>query len=423
MHSTVRGHRRAPRRGRPDARRARRRPSTPSSHVEHRRRAAGAAVDRLRRSRPPATPLLASVLAAPMPVPATDGKKHLAYELQLTNALGQDVTLTSLAVKAGDNDAADPGRRPSWRTGRAHSAATRPPPRNWARARARIVWLDVVLDEDGDPRADRALAHHRASTLAKPMPPLLPADDDRDDVAPVTVSDPQAAPSSRRRCDGPHWLDGNSCCDMTAHRMAMNPLNGSSGPPSGSPSTTCNSSADGTIFDGDRSKPESYPYFGADIHAVADGPVVAVLDGLPEQVPGTTPTGLPLDQYGGNHVVQDIGGRQLRASTRTSRPARVKVKPGDQLTHRAGDRQARQHRQHRRAAPAFPRDEHAGPIAVQRVAVRIQVVHAGRQARLDGRARPADGGPARADAARGRPRATRTDVSPLVLDVMTYADE
>ena len=34
-----------------------------------------------------ATPLVARVLAAPIPVPATDGKVHLAYELLLTNAL------------------------------------------------------------------------------------------------------------------------------------------------------------------------------------------------------------------------------------------------------------------------------------------------------------------------------------------------
>ena len=67
-------------------------------------------------------------------------------------------------------------------------------------------------------------------------------------------------------------------------------------------------SADGTLFTGaSPTKPESYPYFGADIHAVADGPVVSVLDGLPEQVPATDPTGLPLEQYAGNHVVQDIG--------------------------------------------------------------------------------------------------------------------
>ncbi len=40
------------------------------------------------------TPVLAKVLAAPVPVPATDGKTHLAYELELTNTLNQEVTLT-----------------------------------------------------------------------------------------------------------------------------------------------------------------------------------------------------------------------------------------------------------------------------------------------------------------------------------------
>jgi hypothetical protein len=30
--------------------------------------------------------------------PATDGKTHLAYELELTNVLSQDVTLTALTV-------------------------------------------------------------------------------------------------------------------------------------------------------------------------------------------------------------------------------------------------------------------------------------------------------------------------------------
>ena len=57
-----------------------------------------------------ATPVLASVVAAPVPVPTTDGKVHLAYELQLVNAMGFDVTLTSLAVKSGDQAAADARR-------------------------------------------------------------------------------------------------------------------------------------------------------------------------------------------------------------------------------------------------------------------------------------------------------------------------
>ena len=59
------------------------------------------------------TPLLASVIAAPIPVPATDGKVHLAYELQLTNVLDQELTLTSVDVRARRSDSVEPDRRPA----------------------------------------------------------------------------------------------------------------------------------------------------------------------------------------------------------------------------------------------------------------------------------------------------------------------
>ena len=79
--------------------RARRRRDSPRRRRRHRRRR------RARRARHPSPsrwshPVLASVIAAPVPVPATDGKIHLAYELQLTNVLAQDVTLTSVTVLA-----------------------------------------------------------------------------------------------------------------------------------------------------------------------------------------------------------------------------------------------------------------------------------------------------------------------------------
>ena len=112
---------------------------------------------------------------------------------------------------------------------------------------------------------------------------------------------------------GPNWLDGNGCCDMTAHRMALNPINGQLWAAERFAIDYVQLQPDGTVFTGDTAKLESYPYFGADIHAVADGPVVAVVDGLPEQVPGASPTGLPLDQYGGQPHRAGPRRRQLRA--------------------------------------------------------------------------------------------------------------
>ena len=58
---------------------------------------------------------------------------------------------------------------------------------------------------------------------------------------------------------------------------------------------------------------------------------MAVMDGLPEQVPGKTPTGLPLEQYGGNHIVQDIGDGNY-AFYAHLKTGSLKVKVGDRLT-------------------------------------------------------------------------------------------
>ncbi|MGZ5379167.1 MAG: M23 family metallopeptidase, partial [Mycobacterium sp.] len=69
----------------------------------------------------------------------------------------------------------------------------------------------------------------------------------------------------------------------------------------------------------------------ADIYAVADGPVVAAVDGLPEQIPGNSPTGLSLDQYAGNHIVQDLGDGNYALYAHIKTGA-VKVKIGDRLT-------------------------------------------------------------------------------------------
>lgn len=274
-----------------------------------------------------ATPLIADVIAAPVPVPATDGKVHLAYEVQLTNALGGDAMLKSFSVKAGTHELLTlAGSELTYWTrglGSGDTATNTLKP-----GQAGIVWLDVVLDRSAPVPTE--LTHTVVVDLAKPMPPLLPTTVTEKDVAPVTVAT-QKPVVIAPPLDGPRWLDANSCCSMTAHRMAMNPINGKLWAAERFAIDYVQLNADGTIYSGDRSKPESYPYFGTDIHAVADGPVVAVLDGLPEQVAGKSPTGLTLEQYGGNHVVQDIGGGNY-AFYAHLKTGSVRVKPGDQLT-------------------------------------------------------------------------------------------
>ena len=362
-----------------------------------------------------ATPVLATVIAAPVPVPTTDGKRHLAYELQLTNALAGDVTLTSLSVKAGTDELLTlAGEKLAyWMR---PLGATQAPTTTLGPGRAGIVWLDVVLDESAPIPTE--LSHTIVANLATPTPPLLPATMTENAVAPVTVSTHQPVVISPP-LDGPRWLDGNSCCDMTAHRMAMNPLDGNLWAAERFAIDYVQLSADGTIFAGDRSRPESYPYFGAPIHAVADGPVVAVLDGLPEQVAGVSPVGLPLEHYAGNHVVQDIGDGNfaLYAHLKTGS---VTVKPGDSLTAgqvianlgNTGNTDAPHLHFHVMSTPD-PLRSNGLPFVFKDFTLdgRLATMNA-LDPLLTGQPAPMAPGTA--------PRAEKA-VSPLVLDVMTYA--
>ena len=274
---------------------------------------------------PVATPLLARVLAAPVPVPATDDRTHLVYELLLTNAMSQEITVESVSVRSGGGDPllTLAGAELADRT---RLLGTTAPTATLGPSQSALVWLDVTT-ENGDP--PRELEHQVRVRLTQPVPPLLPTEVS-ETVAPVTVQTrkPAAIAAPLR---GPQWWDANGCCGMTAHRTAINPIDGELWGAERFAVDYVQLMPDGRLFDGTVENLQSYPYFGTDIHAVADGPVIAVLDGLPEQIPGVTPTGLRLDEYGGNHVVQDIGNGNF-AFYAHLKTGSVAVQPGDRLS-------------------------------------------------------------------------------------------
>ncbi len=358
------------------------------------------------------TPVIASVVAAPVPAPATDGKTHLAYELLLTNTLPQEVTLTAVAVGAGDQTLLTlSGDKLGYWT---RAMGNPSPTTKLGPGQAGAVWLDVALDKSATVPTD--LVHTIGVAIPNPSPPLIPATMD-EEVAPVTVSTHKPAVIAPP-LDGPNWLDGNGCCDMTAHRNALNPLSGGLWAAERFAIDYVQLQANGTMFTGDISKPESYPYFGADIHAVADGPVVGVMEGLPEQVAGKSPTGLPLEQYGGNHIVQDIGDGNY-AFYAHLKTGSVKVKVGDQLT--AGQVIAALGNTGNSDAPHLHFHVMSTPDPLRSDGLPFLI----KSFRLDSRAA---GQNALDPLAQGKPAPMQpgfsardeTDVSPLVLDVMTY---
>ena len=271
------------------------------------------------------TPVVGSVVAVPMPVTGTDGKTHLAYELQLTNAISQEVTLTSVAAVAGDKTllTLTGDQLTNWtrRLGNPAPTTTLRP------SETALVWLDVALDESAGIPSD--ITHSVGISVAAPQPPLTQPTM-TETIAPVTVDNRKPVTVSPP-LTGAGWAALNACCDMNPHRMAANPLNGALWVAERYAIDYVQLTPDGRLFNGEKADLRSYPAFGAEVHAVVDGTVVAVVDDLAEQVPGASPVGLPLDQYAGNHVIEDIGGGNfvIYAHLQTGS---VKVKAGDRLT-------------------------------------------------------------------------------------------
>jgi murein DD-endopeptidase MepM/ murein hydrolase activator NlpD len=176
---------------------------------------------------------------------------------------------------------------------------------------------------------------------------------------------------------------------------------------------------DGRLFIGDRTKLESYPYYGAEIHAAAGGPVVAVVDNLPDQVPGANPTGLSLDEYRGNHIVQDIGGGSY-AFYAHLKPGSIRVKVGDKLTTgqpiaalgNSGNSSAPHLHFHVMSTPD-PLMSNGLPFTFEKFRLDSRVASLDALSQLEN-----TGGPVQLQT--GFPGGDQANVMPLDLDVMTY---
>ncbi|MGO2747113.1 M23 family metallopeptidase [Microbacterium sp.] len=213
------------------------------------------------------TPIVGSVMSPPQVAPATDGRVHVVYELLLGNALNQDVAVDSLTVHGDD------GRE--LLTLASDDLAP---------------WMRVVIDIAPSTPIPPMVSSPMTQTLA-PTPV--------DAAEPIVIGPPLV---------GPGWLDGNSCCTVTPHRGAINPINGTFYVPERFAIDYVQLDETGRMLDGPADELSSYAYEGSDIIAVGDGPVVSMVWDLPEQTPGANPTGLTLAEYGGNHIVQDLGG-------------------------------------------------------------------------------------------------------------------
>jgi murein DD-endopeptidase len=258
-----------------------------------------------------------------VPVPPTafqaDGKTHLVYELHVTNLGRAECALTRIEVLPPNRAAlvsysADQLSRLITRPGQ----TPKEPLRIEGGLRA-VAFVWITLDE-----APTSLAHRVACKVGEY------ADEMVAECALIAVRKDPVVINPPLRGDG--WLAANGPSNTSGHRRSMIPIGGSAHIAQRFAIDWLQVREDGTSFKGDRLDNKNYRCYGVDALAVADAVVVAVKDGIPENVPGANSRAVPitLETVGGNHVVLDLGGGRF-AFYAHLQPGKIRVKMGDHV--------------------------------------------------------------------------------------------
>ena len=244
----------------------------------------------------------------PTPVAGTDGRVHLVYELLMVNYAPDPATVASVEAL----DAAHPSRVLQTLRGAAVAshfkisqlATPITGPAVIAAGDQAIVWMDASVPL-GSPVPEEII-HKIRITFAQPQAGGLIPDDVTVEVGHAPASH-LPTPVIESPLAGPRWFDANGCCEeVTAHRGAVNPLDGNTNFPERTAIDWLQLDEHGRLFEGPATSISSYAYYGTPVHAVADGEIVAVVDGLPNQVPTQEPPlgQLPLKDFAGNHIIE-----------------------------------------------------------------------------------------------------------------------
>jgi len=270
------------------------------------------------------TPIVGQVLHAPIPFAGSDGRTHLVYELEATNFTSGETTIEQLEVlDAGTGDVVDTLDTEEVAS-RLQPAGLREPVDTLDPSTTALVFLHVTFGEAGEV-PDRLV--HRLSLRAEAAPPDQrqiteesgPTEVDRRDV--VVIGPPLR---------GSDYLAADSCCDATRHTRAALPINGRIWLAQRYAVDYEQLDADDRIYSGEKEDLESYTIYGQEAIAAADGTVVKVVDGLPEQEPGEFPQDISLDEADGNSVILDIGGGNY-ALYAHFQPGSIRVQEGDRV--------------------------------------------------------------------------------------------
>ena len=273
----------------------------------------------------PATAVDVSDVSPPQPVRGTDGQRHLAYELVLSNPTNVPVTLKQLWTR----DAAS-GRGLQALGQRALLPVIVNPLGTGTRIPAggiAALVLDVRVPGGRPPGA----LTHRLRFLTRKGGRTVPVIVD----GVVTSVDPRLPVVLGPPLHGDLLVDANGCCGHSPHREAFFDFDDHLVVAQRYAIDFVRIDRAGRRFAGDVARNEDYLIYGADVLAVAPGTVVLATDGAPNGTPPDDPDPVPpTDALFGNRVVLDVGGGVFVAYGHLA-PGTVRVAPGDRVARGA----------------------------------------------------------------------------------------
>jgi hypothetical protein len=282
-------------------------------------------------------PLYMRVVAMPYPPEAQildgGGRRHSAYELYVTNWGKTPLKITKLDVIGKDDDKVVVNQSASDKQLAAmfmpiNGDGTKPNDPGLKPGETGVFFIFTEwLPDQGDPdnfnTAITIEQHGERSGSGTIQAPTIELNQDD----PIVIQTPLR---------GKNWLAANAPSNTSAHRRAMLPVNGQPHIGQRYAIDWIQLGDDGKAFTGDEHDNKSYHAWDQEIHAVADGKIVEVKDGIPENVPdsGKLAVQITNDTLPGNRIIQELSEGHYAAYAHL-RPGTIKVKMGD--TVHAGD--------------------------------------------------------------------------------------
>jgi peptidase M23-like protein len=254
-----------------------------------------------------------------------EGQRRLCYEIYITNLSPETWAVRSIKVASeggsdllslGTKDISGvlrhPARKPDHKAGPAEEIAP-------GESVVAYMWINLANDARLPARLRHVFAVKKRGENAE-----------RELDAPTTQvlnKATEIAPPLR----GKNWVAGNGPSNTSVHRRTFLVIEGTPHIAQRYAIDWVQIGEDNKTYRGDAKENHSYHCYGADALAVADGLVVEVKDGIPENTPNASmAVPITLSTIAGNHVNLDLGGG-IYAMYAHLQPGSLRVKLGERV--------------------------------------------------------------------------------------------